>query len=116
MALLYQRYLKRLLALIMAVGIMAPTLIKLGHTFHGHWDEQQCVSQGTDHIHKGTLDCDFNDHTLASKILFTSQFLYVPVEVHEPHYRISYLSLVVESFERRDLAPRAPPQFAPSWT
>ena len=102
----------RLMALIMAVGILAPSMVKLGHAFHGHWDEQQCVAQGTDHIHNATLECDFNDHTLASKVLFTSQFHYVPVEVPKPLYRISYLSLVFKSIERLDLSPRAPPVFS----
>ena len=109
MAFFHHRHTRLLIALIMAVGIMAPSMIKLGHAFHGHWEEQQCVALGTDHIHSGGLECDFNDHTLASKLLFTSQFIYLPVEVPKPHYTITYFSLVFESFERQDLSPRAPP-------
>jgi len=104
------------MALIMAVGILAPSMIKLAHAFHGHWDEQQCVAYGTDHIHNSNLECDFNDHTLASKVLFASQFIYVPVVVPQPHYSNTYFSFVFESFERRNLPPRAPPVLSPSWT
>src|SRR5690606_28073355 len=99
----------QIIALVMALGILAPSMIKLGHTFHGHWDESQCLDVGKVHIHKGGLNCDFNDHTLASQIFFASQFIHIPVEVPKPHYSNTYLSLVFESFHGLDLPPRAPP-------
>lgn len=98
-----------IVSLIMVVGIMAPSLIKLGHALHGHSSEEKCVSYGTNHIHSSNFDCDFHDFTLASKVLFFSKFVYTPVEVPKPIYSSTYLSTVFEPYSEEYLALRAPP-------
>lgn len=97
------------IALVMAMAILAPSMIKLGHALHGHNSEQKCISYGKDHIHSSDIDCDFHDFALASKILFSSQFVYTPVEVPDILYANTYLSVVFESSDREQLALRGPP-------
>ncbi len=69
------------LSLILTIGILAPSVIKLGHSIYEHNSEKQCVAQGTVHIHDGDLDCDFHDFNLASKVLFSPVFENVSIEV-----------------------------------
>jgi len=99
----------QLLSILMAVAIMGPTVIKLGHAFHGHWNEQECVAYGTDHIHSTTIDCTFNDHNLTAKVLFTSQFVYTPIEVPKQIYNNGYTAPEFETFQSTDLPLRGPP-------
>ena len=99
----------QLISILMAVAIMGPTMIKLGHAFHGHWNEQECVAYGTDHIHSNTIDCAFNDHTLNAKVLFIAQFVYTPIEVHKQDYNNGYISPEFENSESTALPLRGPP-------
>lgn len=98
-----------IVSLIMTVAILAPSMIKLGHALHGHNSEKKCVSYGTNHIHSTDFDCDFHDFTLVSKVLFSSHFVYTPVEVPKIVYSSTYLSTVFESSSAKHLASRAPP-------
>lgn len=99
----------RSVAILLALVVMAPSMIKLGHGFHGHWDEIQCHAQGTDHIHSPNLDCSFNDHTLGSKLLFSSQFIYVPVVLHKPAYHNGYIAPRLGSSLAPERSLRGPP-------
>lgn len=98
-----------IVSLIMTVAILAPSMIKLGHALHGHNSEKKCVSYGTNHIHSSDFDCDFHDFTLASKVLFSSQFVYTSVEVPNIVYSSTYLSKVFEFCSGKHSASRAPP-------
>src|SRR5690606_19983803 len=99
----------QLLSILMAVAIMGPTVIKLGHAFHGHWNEQECVAYGTDHIHSTTIDCTNNDHILTAKVLFPSQFVYTLIEVPKHIFIIVYLAPECETFQSTYLPMRGPP-------
>ncbi|WP_420322457.1 hypothetical protein [Flagellimonas sp.] len=61
-----------LVSLVLIIGLLTPSAIKLAHAFHGHSKEKRCVSQGTNHIHDVDFDCDFQDFTTVSKVFFAS--------------------------------------------
>ena len=93
----------------MVVAILAPSVIKLGHTLYEHNQEKHCVAFGTNHIHDGNLDCDFNDFTLANKVLFNITFTYTPVDIPEIKYETINCSFFYEPREVSFQALRAPP-------
>ncbi len=93
----------------MTAAILAPTIIKLGHTLYGHNQEKQCVEYGSNHIHDGNLDCDFHDFTLANKILFNSSFTYIPVEIPEIRYSSSVYTYIYKPKEVSFRVLRGPP-------
>jgi len=98
------------LSLILALGILTPSAVKLAHAIYGHSQEQKCLAQGTNHIHSASFHCDFHDFTLASKVLFSSSFAYVPVEVPEiGHSEIGY-HFIFKPFKSVYHALRGPPQ------
>ena len=96
-------------SLLMVVAILAPSVIKLGHTLYEHNQEKHCVAFGTNHIHDGNLDCDFNDFTLANKVLFNITFTYTPVDIPEIKYETINYSFFYEPREAAFQALRAPP-------
>ncbi|MGW9686162.1 hypothetical protein [Flagellimonas sp. 2504JD1-5] len=59
-------------SLLLVIGLLTPSAIKLAHALHGHSKEERCVSQGTNHIHHIDFDCDFQDFNTVSKVVFTS--------------------------------------------
>nr|WP_288935370.1 hypothetical protein [uncultured Allomuricauda sp.] len=98
-----------LASLLMAVAILAPSIIKLGHALYEHNQEEQCIAYGTNHIHDGNLDCDFHDFTLANKVLFNSSFTYIPVEIPEIRYTTSIYTFIYKPKEVSFRALRGPP-------
>lgn len=93
----------------MAVAMLAPSIIKLGHALYEHNQEEQCIAYGTNHIHDGHLDCDFHDFTLANKVLFNSSFTYLPVEIPEIRYTTSIYQFIYKPKEVAFRALRGPP-------
>ena len=93
----------------MVAAISAPSIIKLGHTFNGHNQEKHCVAFGTNHIHDSTLDCDFNDFTLANKVLLNTWFTYIPVEIPKISYSTSTYTFIYKPKEVSFQVLRAPP-------
>ncbi|WP_421802813.1 hypothetical protein [Flagellimonas sp.] len=96
-------------SLLMAVAMLAPSIIKLGHALYEHNQEEQCIAYGTNHIHDGHLDCDFHDFTLANKVLFNSSFTYLPVEIPEIRYTTSIYQFIYKPKEVAFRALRGPP-------
>lgn len=96
-------------SLLMAVAILAPSIIKLGHALYEHSQEDQCIAYGTNHIHDGNLDCDFHDFTLANKVLFNANFTYIPVEIPEIKYTNTLYSFTYKPQEVSFRALRGPP-------
>ena len=103
---------KRLLifvSLVMAVAILAPSIIKLGHTLYEHNQEVECIAYGTNHIHDAHLDCDFHDFTLANKVLFNSSFEYIPVDIPEIRYSSAHYNFIFKPLKIAFQALRGPP-------
>lgn len=98
-----------LASLLMAVAMLAPSIIKLGHALYEHNQEEQCIAYGTNHIHDGHLDCDFHDFTLVNKVLFNSSFSYIPVEIPEIRYTINIYTFIYKPKEVSFRALRGPP-------
>jgi len=96
-------------SLLMAVAILAPSIIKLGHALYEHSQEEQCIAYGTNHIHDANLDCDFHDFTLANKVLFNSSFTYVQVKISEIRYTTSIYQYIYKPKEVSFRALRGPP-------
>ncbi|NDV42818.1 hypothetical protein [Flagellimonas sediminis] len=98
------------LSLILILGILTPSAVKLSHAISGHSKEQKCLSHGTNHIHSANFHCDFHDFTLANKVFFTSSFVYLPVEVPEiGHFEIGY-HFIFKPFKTEFHALRGPPE------
>ena len=89
-------------SLLMAVAMLAPSIIKLGHALYEHNQEEQCIAYGH-------LDCDFHDFTLANKVLFNSSFTYLPVEIPEIRYTTSIYQFIYKPKEVAFRALRGPP-------
>ncbi|MER3317419.1 MAG: hypothetical protein RIB79_03940 [Allomuricauda sp.] len=98
-----------LASLLMAVAMLAPSIIKLGHALYEHNQEEQCIAYGTNHIHDGHLDCDFHDFTLVNKVLFNSSFSYIPVEIPEIRYTTNIYTFIYKPKEVSFRALRGPP-------
>ncbi|MCR9227149.1 MAG: hypothetical protein NXH90_07010 [Flavobacteriaceae bacterium] len=96
-------------SLLMVVAILAPSIIKLGHALYEHNQEKHCVEYGTNHIHDSNLDCDFNDFTLANKVLFDSSFTYIPVEIPKIRYSSSVYTYIYKPRELSFRVLRGPP-------
>ncbi|WP_318308335.1 hypothetical protein [Flagellimonas crocea] len=96
-------------SLMMAMAILAPSLIKLGHTLYEHSQEKHCVAYGTNHIHDADLDCDFHDFTLVNKVLINTSFNYIPVEIPTIKYTTSVYTYIYKPKEVSFRALRGPP-------
>jgi len=99
-------------SLVMAVAILAPSIIKLGHALYEHNQEEPCIAYGTNHIHSGDLDCDFHDFTLANKVLFNSSFTYITVEISEIRYSSTHYNFIFKPLKVAFQALRGPPTVA----
>lgn len=98
------------ISLVLAVGILTPSLVKLSHAIYGHSQEKHCVAYGTDHIHSSDIGCDFHDFTLVSKLLIGTMFSYELIDLPEfGHFEINY-SFSFTSFKTDFQVLRGPPQ------
>lgn len=97
-------------SLLLTIGILTPSAIKLAHALHGHSKEKRCVSYGSKHIHDVNIHCDFHDFTLASKVLFTSSITYTPVEIPEFGHPQAFYVYHFSSLKKDYHALRGPPQ------
>ena len=61
-----------LLVLLLTLGILVPSGIKLAHALHGHKQEHHCTTYGTDHIHPASFHCDFHDLTLVPHLFWVA--------------------------------------------
>ncbi|RIV45889.1 hypothetical protein [Flagellimonas pelagia] len=102
------------LSLVLALGILTPSVVKLAHAIYGHSQEQKCLAQGTNHIHSANFHCDFHDFTLASKVFFNSSFTYLPVEVPEIVHNETAYHFVFKPFKAQYHALRGPPRVVTS--
>ncbi len=93
----------------MVVGMLAPSIIKLGHTLYEHSQEEKCIAYGTKHIHKSNLDCDFQDFTLSNLVLFCASFDHLLVEVPEIRYSIANYNFIYTPLKISFQGLRAPP-------
>lgn len=91
------------------MGILAPSLIKLGHTLYGHSEEEHCTDYGTNHIHDGNLECDFQDFTLVNKVLFNSSYDYVTLHKPQNGHSYSHYISILNPLKIAYQASRAPP-------
>lgn len=93
----------------MVLGILAPSIIKLGHTLYKHSQEEKCIAYGTNHIHKSDLDCDFHDFTLTNKVLFNAFYDYLLVDVPVIRYSNVHYTFVYIPLKNSFQGLRAPP-------
>lgn len=68
------------------------------------------MALGTNHIHSSDFHCDFHDFTLASKVLFTSSFTYMPLEAPLFEGPNTLYSFVFKPCKKVYHALRGPPQ------
>ncbi|MER3373664.1 MAG: hypothetical protein RIM83_03420 [Allomuricauda sp.] len=97
-------------SLVLTIGILTPSAIKLAHAIHGHAQEKKCVSHGDQHIHDADFHCDFHDFALASKVFFTSSFIYTLVEAPEFGQPQTFFVYHFKSHKKEYQALRGPPQ------
>lgn len=97
------------IALVLTVGILTPSLVKLHHAFNGHSLEKQCIAQGTDHIHSSDIGCEFHDFTLVSKLLISTAFTYELVVIQEIGHYETYYSFIFKPFKTNFQTLRGPP-------
>ncbi|MEZ4811038.1 MAG: hypothetical protein R2819_11825 [Allomuricauda sp.] len=98
------------ISLVLTIGILAPSGLKLAHALHGHNKEKRCVAYGTDHIHSADVHCDFHDFTLASNVFFASSFAYTPLEAPSFDCPNTFYTSLFKPYKTAYLALRGPPQ------
>jgi len=104
-----QKKLLIFVSLIMAAAILAPSILKLGHALYEHNQEEQCIAYGTNHIHDAHIDCDFYDFTFANKVLFSSSFDYIPIDIPEIRYSSTHYDFIFKPLKLAFQALRGPP-------
>jgi len=97
-------------SLVLTIGILTPSAIKLAHALNGHSKEKRCIAEGTKHIHDADFHCEFHDFTLASKVFFTFSFVYTPVEAPEFGQPQTLFDYHFTSLKKEYKALRGPPQ------
>ena len=96
------------IALVLTMGMLTPSAIKLAHALHGHDQEERCVSQGTNHIHHIDIDCDFQDLTTVSKVFFASVD-FSAIEVVTFDSASTFYSFLLNQNKKEQLKLRGPP-------
>ncbi|MAU16046.1 MAG: hypothetical protein CMH46_10970 [Muricauda sp.] len=99
----------KLTSILMVVGMLAPSIIRLGHTLYQHSQEEKCIAYGTNHIHKSNLGCDFHDFTLTNLVLFNASFNHLLVDVSEIRYSIANYTFIYTPLKISFQGLRAPP-------
>lgn len=97
-------------SLVLTIGILTPSAMKLHHALFGHAKEKRCVSQGTKHFHDADIHCEFHDFTLASKVFFGTSFVYTPVQTPEFGQPQTFFVYHFKSHKEEYQALRGPPQ------
>ncbi|MBO0323319.1 hypothetical protein J0X14_13505 [Muricauda sp. CAU 1633] len=97
-------------SLILTIGILTPSALKLHHALFGHTKEKRCVSHGAKHFHDADIHCEFHDFTLASNVFFGSSFIYTAVEVPQFGQPQTFFVYHFKSHKKEFKALRGPPQ------
>ena len=97
-------------SLVLTIGILTPSVLKLAHILHGHNKEKRCLAYGTNHIHSADFHCDFHDFTLASKVFFASSFVYRPLDAPLFGGPNRFYTSLFKPYKTAYLALRGPPQ------
>ena len=96
-------------SLVLTIGILTPSALKLHHALFGHAKEKRCVAEGTKHIHGSDIHCDFHDFTLVSKVFFGTSFVYTPVQTPEFGQPQTFFVYHFKSHKEEYQALRGPP-------
>ncbi|MCL6266063.1 hypothetical protein [Flagellimonas myxillae] len=97
-----------LASLVLTIGMLTPSVIKLAHTFHGHAEEEHCVSYGTNHFHDIEVDCDFQDFNTVSKVFFAT-FGFDSITTSPLEYHNTLYSFLFIPFKGEQVSLRGPP-------
>lgn len=97
-------------SLVLTLGILTPTAMKLHHALFGHVKEKRCVSHGTKHFHDADIHCEFHDFTQTSKVFFSTPFVYTPVQTPEFGQPQTFFVYHFKSHKEEYQALRGPPQ------
>lgn len=97
----------RIIAILLFVAIVIPSVVKLAHIFEDHKHEV-CINPSDSHFHEVEIDCEFYKFKLNNSFIFIFNDVAIP-KIKNNHKNIICDYFFINSYKSFGIVLRGPP-------